>query len=141
MVRKLVFWLVLVPLAIVILMFAVANREIVTVSFDPFSATRPAASVSVPLFVLIFSLVILGVIIGGIAAWLQAIRLSPRGKAASFRRRGPAPRDRNAEYEARRSGRRAATGRGGKARLSPALELRHRSAPCASFPPTISRRR
>jgi uncharacterized integral membrane protein len=70
MVRKLVFWLVLVPLAIVILMFAVANREIVTVSFDPFSSTRPAASVSVPLFVLIFSLVILGVIIGGIAAWL-----------------------------------------------------------------------
>ena len=71
MVRKLVFWLVLVPLAIVILMFAVANREIVTVSFDPFSSTRPAASVSVPLFVLIFSLVILGVIIGGIAAWLR----------------------------------------------------------------------
>jgi uncharacterized integral membrane protein len=71
MVRKLVFWLVLVPLAIVILMFAVANREIVTVSFDPFSSTRPAASVSVPLFVLIFSLVILGVIVGGIAAWLK----------------------------------------------------------------------
>ena len=52
-------------------MFAVANREIVTVSFDPFNATAPAASVSVPLFVLIFVLVILGVIIGGVAAWLR----------------------------------------------------------------------
>jgi uncharacterized integral membrane protein len=71
MLRKLVFWLILVPLAIVILMFAVANREIVTVSFDPFSATAPAASVSVPLFVLIFVLVILGVILGGVAAWLR----------------------------------------------------------------------
>jgi len=71
MLRKLVFWLILVPLAIVILMFAVANREIVTVSFDPFSVTAPAASVSVPLFVLIFVLVILGVIIGGVAAWLR----------------------------------------------------------------------
>jgi uncharacterized integral membrane protein len=71
MFRKLVFWLVLVPLAILILMFAVANREIVTVSFDPFSSTRPAASVSVPLFVLIFVLVILGVILGGVAAWLR----------------------------------------------------------------------
>lgn len=71
MLRKLAFWLILVPLAIVILMFAVANREIVTVSFDPFSATTPAASVSVPLFVLIFVLVILGVIIGGVAAWLR----------------------------------------------------------------------
>ncbi len=71
MLRKLAFWLILVPLAIVILMFAVANREVVTVSFDPFSATSPAASVSVPLFVLVFVLVILGVIIGGIAAWLR----------------------------------------------------------------------
>jgi uncharacterized integral membrane protein len=71
MLRKLVFWLILVPLAIVILMFAVANREVVTVSFDPFSATAPAASVSIPLFVLIFVLVILGVIIGGVAAWLR----------------------------------------------------------------------
>jgi uncharacterized integral membrane protein len=71
MFRKLVFWLILVPLAIVILMFAVANREIVTVSFDPFSETAPAASVSVPLFVLVFVLVILGVIIGGVASWLR----------------------------------------------------------------------
>jgi uncharacterized integral membrane protein len=71
MLRKLVFWLILVPLAIVILMFAVANREIVTVSFDPFSTRTPAAAISVPLFVLIFVLVILGVIIGGVAAWLR----------------------------------------------------------------------
>jgi uncharacterized integral membrane protein len=71
MLRKLVFWLVLVPLAIVILMFAVANREIVTVSFDPFSATAPAASISIPLFVLIFVLVIVGIVIGGVAAWLR----------------------------------------------------------------------
>ncbi len=71
MLSKLVFWLVLVPLAIIILMFAVANREIVTVSFDPFNAAAPAASVSIPLFVLIFVLVILGVIIGGVAAWLR----------------------------------------------------------------------
>jgi uncharacterized integral membrane protein len=70
MVRKLVFWLVLVPLAIIILMFAVANRETVTVSFDPFSS-QAAASISVPLFVLIFILVILGVIVGGIATWLR----------------------------------------------------------------------
>ena len=71
MVRKLVFWLVLVPLAIIILMFAIANREMVTVSFDPFNAAQPAASITVPLFVLIFILVILGVIIGGVASWLR----------------------------------------------------------------------
>ena len=74
MARKLVIWLVLVPLAIVILMFAVANRQLVTVSFDPFDAVQPAASLTLPLFVLVFILVLLGVIIGGIAAWMRQSR-------------------------------------------------------------------
>lgn len=74
MARKLVFWLVLVPMAIILLMFAVANREPVTVSFDPFSAAQPAASLTLPLFVLIFILVLLGVFIGGIAAWMRQSR-------------------------------------------------------------------
>ncbi|MDT3684459.1 MAG: LapA family protein [Pseudorhodoplanes sp.] len=74
MARKLVIWLVLVPLAIVILMFAVANRQLVTVSFDPFDTVQPAASLTLPLFVLVFILVLLGVIIGGIAAWMRQSR-------------------------------------------------------------------
>src|SRR5262245_7529034 len=71
MLRKLVFWLIVVPLGVIIVLFAVANRELVTVSFDPFSITDPAASLRLPLFVLIFILVILGVLIGGMAAWLR----------------------------------------------------------------------
>ncbi len=71
MIRKLVTIFVLLPLGIVIVMFAVANRQVVTVSFDPFSAAQPAFSVTVPLFVLIFTLTILGVIVGGVAAWLR----------------------------------------------------------------------
>jgi uncharacterized integral membrane protein len=69
--RKIVAALVLVPLAIVIIAFAVANRQIVTVSLDPFSAEHPAASVTLPLFALIIVLLILGVLIGGFAAWLR----------------------------------------------------------------------
>jgi uncharacterized integral membrane protein len=71
MTRKLVTYFVLVPIAIIILMFAVANREIITVSFDPFSTVQPALSFTMPLFVLIFILVIFGVILGGFAAWLR----------------------------------------------------------------------
>ena len=71
MIRKIVTAIVVVPLAIVIVAFAVANRQVVTVSFDPFSATNPAYAASLPLFVLIFVLVIVGVLIGGIAAWLR----------------------------------------------------------------------
>jgi hypothetical protein len=69
--RKIVAALVLVPLAILIIAFAVANRQIVTVSLDPFSSNPPAAAVTLPLFALIIVLLILGVVIGGVAAWLR----------------------------------------------------------------------
>ena len=69
--RKIAAALVLVPLAIVIIAFAVANRQLVTLSLDPFSADRPAAAVTLPLFALIIVLLILGVVVGGVAAWLR----------------------------------------------------------------------
>jgi uncharacterized integral membrane protein len=71
MFRNVVTAIIVVPLAIVVVAFAVANRQVVTVSFDPFSSTSPAYAATLPLFVLIFVLVILGVVIGGVAAWLR----------------------------------------------------------------------
>ena len=70
MIRKIVSALILVPLAIVFVVFAVANRQTVAVSFDPFDQAHPSLSVSLPLFALILVLIIGGVIVGGIAAWL-----------------------------------------------------------------------
>ena len=69
--RKIVSALILVPLAIALIVFAVANREIVTVSFDPFDSAQPAWSLRMPLFVLIFVFLIAGVLLGGFAAWLR----------------------------------------------------------------------
>ena len=71
MFRKVLAAVILVPLAVIIIAFAVANRQAVTVSFDPFSSSAPAYAATLPLFVLIFILLILGVIIGGVAAWLR----------------------------------------------------------------------
>ena len=62
--------LVLLPVAIVVVLLAVANREPVTVSFDPFSKGAPLVSTTVPLFALIFVAVALGIVIGGVGAWL-----------------------------------------------------------------------
>ena len=70
MFRKIVTGIIVVPLAIIIVAFAVANRQMVTVSFDPFSSASPAYAATLPLFVLIFILLIVGVIIGGVAAWI-----------------------------------------------------------------------
>ena len=41
--------LVLIPLSVVFVVFAVANRREVTVSFDPFSVTDPSISATLPL--------------------------------------------------------------------------------------------
>ncbi|HTW50340.1 MAG TPA: lipopolysaccharide assembly protein LapA domain-containing protein [Stellaceae bacterium] len=69
MLRKTVAALILVPLAAIIVVFAVANRQVVTVSLDPFSASASVAALSLPLFALIIAVLIVGVIVGGVAAW------------------------------------------------------------------------
>ena len=105
MLRRLFVLFVLVPLAIVIVALAVANRGTVTVSFDPFSSTNPAFVAAVPLYELGFVLLIAGVVIGGGAAWvkqrkwrravrrLEAETRALRAEADSLRRRaGLGPR-------------------------------------------------
>ncbi|MGJ4969094.1 MULTISPECIES: lipopolysaccharide assembly protein LapA domain-containing protein [unclassified Bradyrhizobium] len=68
--RKFFTVVVVLPLLVLFVIFAVANRHFVTVSFDPFNATDPALSASVPLFALIIAVAILGVIAGGCATWI-----------------------------------------------------------------------
>ena len=67
--RKFLSALIVIPLALVFVVFAVANRHFVTVSFDPFNSSDPALSVSLPLFALIIAIAILGVVAGGLATW------------------------------------------------------------------------
>jgi uncharacterized integral membrane protein len=67
--RKFLTYLIIIPLFVILVAFAVANRHFVTVSFDPFNSTDPALSSEVPLFALIIAVAALGVIVGGIASW------------------------------------------------------------------------
>ena len=62
--------LLLFPFAILVVLLAVANRGPVTLSLDPFSREAPEIALNVPLFAVIFGAVMLGVVIGGIGAWL-----------------------------------------------------------------------
>ena len=80
--RKFLSVLILVPLGIVIVMFAVANREVISVSFDPFETASPAFALKVPLYGLIFALVGLGVLVGGIASWLKQQKWRSRARRA-----------------------------------------------------------
>ena len=88
MAGKILRGIILIPLAILLVAFAVANRQTIVVSFDPFDAAQPAYALTMPLFALIILLLILGVIIGGTAAWLRqtAWRSAARGHESEVRR-------------------------------------------------------
>ena len=81
--RKFVAVAILVPLAVIIVMFAVANREIITVSFDPFDSAHPAlalqaAAVHPDLRRWWAS----ACVVGGIAAWLKQHKWRMRARRA-----------------------------------------------------------
>ena len=69
--RKFLTAVVLIPLGLIFVVFAVANRHLVTVSFDPFNSTDPSIAVTLPLFVVIIAVAIVGVVAGGAATWFR----------------------------------------------------------------------
>ena len=71
MIRKAILFIILLPLAIIFVSLAVANRQTVAISLDPFDQGQPAFVLTLPLFALLFAVVIAGVLIGGIAAWMR----------------------------------------------------------------------
>ena len=68
--RRILSWIIGVPIAFIVIGFAVANREWQRVSFDPFSRENPFAYVAMPLWALLFCGIFLGIIAGWIGCWL-----------------------------------------------------------------------
>lgn len=69
--RKFFTALVVIPLGLLFIVFAVANRHLVTVSFDPFNSADPSVAVTMPLFAVIIVAAIFGVAAGGMATWFR----------------------------------------------------------------------
>jgi len=102
--------LVIVPLAVVLIALAVANRTIVVLSLDPFSAVEPAYALRAPLFVIILGAVMVGVVIGGAVDWIAQgrYRRAARRNAAALKRveqNNPSASSGNAQLPARISAR------------------------------------
>jgi uncharacterized integral membrane protein len=69
---KVAKFFILALVAIVLLAFALANRQSVSVSFDPFaSGGTPAFAIPAPMFVVLLLTLIVGVIVGGAAVWFN----------------------------------------------------------------------
>jgi uncharacterized integral membrane protein len=71
MIRKFLRGLIMVPAFVALALLAMANQHPVTVSFDPFDPSDTEFAVTLPLYVLAFTILIAGVLLGGFAAWLK----------------------------------------------------------------------
>jgi uncharacterized integral membrane protein len=82
--RKLLFLVVGLPLGIALVVLAVANRAPVTLILDPF-ATSPAEAAyawPVPLYLVVFATLVLGVVLGGLVSWWTTGRWRGAAKRA-----------------------------------------------------------
>ncbi len=85
MTKRLVGWFLLLPFAVLLVLFALANRQSVQVGLDPFGAgSALLPSFDVPLFILIYTMLLIGVVLGGLAVWLTQGR--NRRERRQFRR-------------------------------------------------------
>ena len=65
------FFLLLAILAAAMLMpIGIANRQPVSLNLDPFARTPSPLAVDIPLSLLMFLLLMLGLLLGGLATWL-----------------------------------------------------------------------
>jgi hypothetical protein len=68
--RRLLFFVVLLPLGVIAVALSVANRAPVVLSLDPVGSLGAAWSLTLPLYALLFAALAVGVVIGGVSAWL-----------------------------------------------------------------------
>ncbi len=69
--KKLLSWLIGVPAAVIVAGLAVANRDPVRFSIDPFSESDPIFATDLPLFALLLGAVFVGILCGGVASWMS----------------------------------------------------------------------
>ena len=82
MIRKIIATIILVPLAAILVLVAMANRQAVTVSFDPLLSGKPMLAATLPLFVVVFLALLAGVIVGGLATSPRRGRLRRAARRA-----------------------------------------------------------
>ncbi len=77
---RLAYWIVALPVALAIIVFAVTNREEVAIDLWPL-----AYSVTLPVFAVVLIAILIGFIWGGVVTWLGAGRSRQRARELSRR--------------------------------------------------------
>ncbi|GGY47110.1 LapA family protein [Parvularcula lutaonensis] len=77
--------LFLLVMAIFLVVFFLANREPVTISFDPLPTNEPAIAFEVPLWAGLSGTLLIGFVLGAMGMWISSTRL--RQRSSEHRRR------------------------------------------------------
>lgn len=71
MFNRFILVVVFVPLAIILITLAVANRGAVAFTLDPFHPGNPALTLNLPLFIFLFLALAIGMVVGSMATWVK----------------------------------------------------------------------
>lgn len=75
---KVLRWALIILLLVVAVVFALANHQPVDIQLDPLSSGPP--TLRIPLFAAIFLFMLIGVVIGGTAAWFGQAKWRRRAR-------------------------------------------------------------
>ena len=84
-------WIIGVPIAILVIAFAVANRQLTRLSLDPFTSESPILSINMPLWALFVFGIFIGILVGWATCWVGQSKhrklARERGREVSFLQR------------------------------------------------------
>jgi uncharacterized integral membrane protein len=77
-------WVIGVPLALFVIVFAISNRQRVALRFDPFTTGETMNAVEMPLWLLFFFGLAIGIVIGWVASWWAQGKHRKRAREAQM---------------------------------------------------------
>lgn len=81
--KKILSFLIFVPIAITLIVLSVANRHPVRLNFDPINTEQPFLAFSMPFFIFLFIALITGLLLGAVMTWFSQAKyrkLARQGK-------------------------------------------------------------
>lgn len=88
MIKRVLSYVLLIPLAVALVAIGVVNTQVVELVLDPFRPDAPAISISLPFYAYLFAALVAGILIGSFATWRSQApwRREARRRTAEARR-------------------------------------------------------
>jgi len=69
--KQMITALIIIPIALVLIIFIIANREMMEVRFNPFDYEDSSWTIRAPAFIFLFACLGIGVVVGSLVTWIS----------------------------------------------------------------------